>query len=270
MTEATQEREPAPPPSEHGRARWKRLAALGLLLAAAAPLLIAVASLIAGSGAEDLGFFFVTAAIGIVGAILVWRFGTWASVVGVIAALLMGMALFWTVFSLSYVSSFADFTTAVLLPLGVLVAVVAGIASIVRRRRRTPAAEGAERRAIQIVLAIVAVVALVSGILNLTGRSSVADDAESDLIVRMHDFDFDEETYRADAGTTTILVRNNDAFAHTFTIDELNVDETIIPGSEKLVEVDATAGTYILYCIPHTSDPEDPEPDDMAADFVVR
>jgi plastocyanin len=270
MTEPTEERESVPADSGHGRPRWSRLAAIGLLLAAAAPLLIAVASLITGSSGEDMGFFFVTAAIGIVGAFLVWRFGTWASVLGVVAALLMGMALFWTVFSLSYVSSFVDFTTGVLLPLGVLVAVVAGIASIVRRRTRTPRAEGAERRAIQVVLAIVAVVALVSGVLNLTGRESVAEDADADLVVRMREFEFDKEAYRADAGTTTVLVRNSDAFAHTFTIDEVDVDETIIPGSAKLIEVDATAGTYTLYCIPHTSDPDDPEDNDMAADFVVR
>src|SRR5688572_2675811 len=199
MTEPTEERESAPLPSGDGRARWKRLAAVGLLLAAGAPILFIVAGLLTGLPLDEMPFFIGTAIIGLVGALLVWRFGTWASVVGVVLALLMGMALFWTVFSLGFFSSFVDFTTAVLLPLGVLVAVVAGIASIVRRRTRTPRAQGAERRAIQVVLAVVAVVALVSGILNLTGRGSVADDADSDLVVRMHDFEFDEETYRADA-----------------------------------------------------------------------
>jgi plastocyanin len=251
------------------RARWSRLAALGLLLAAAAPIIFVIAGLLTGRSVDEMPFFIGTAVIGLLGAFLMWRFGTWARVFGVVAALLMGMALFWTVFSLSYFSSFVDFTTGVLLPLGVLVAVVAGIASIVRRRQRTVRAQGAERRAIQVVLGIVAVVALVSGVLNLVGRESVAD-ADADLVVGMHDFEFDEDVYRADAGSTTVLVRNSDAFAHTFTIDELDIDETIIPGSAKLIEVDATAGNYTLYCSPHTSDPEDPEDNDMAADFVVR
>jgi plastocyanin len=256
-------------PEGRTRARWSRLAALGLLMAAAAPIIFIVAGLLTGLPVGEMPFFIGTAAIALVGALLMWRFGTWARVLGVIAALLVGMSLFWTVFSLSYFSSFVDFTTAVLLPLGVLVAVVAGIASIVRRRHRTPRASGAERRAIQVVLSVVVVVALVSGVLNLVGRESVAD-ADADLVVGMYDFEFDEDVYRADAGSTTVLVRNSDAFAHTFTIDELDIDETIIPGSAKLVEVDATSGTYTLYCSPHTSDPDDPEEDDMAADFVVR
>lgn len=250
------------------RARWKRLAAIGLLMAAATPIIFIVAGLITGLPVDEMPFFIITGAIGLVAAALVWRFGTWASILGVIAALLMGMALFWTVFSISYVSSFVDFTTAVLFPLGILVALVAGILSIVRRGNRTPRATGAERRTIQVVLALVLVAALASGVLNLVGRESVADD-DADLVVEMHDFEFDRSEYRADAGGTTVLVRNSDAFAHTFTIDELDIDETIIPGSAQLIEVDATSGSYDLYCRPHTSDPDDPEEDDMAADFVV-
>ena len=48
------------------------------------------------------------------------------------------------------------------------------------------------------------------------------------------------------------MVRNDDPFLHTFTVDELGIDIELLPGSSQIVELPATAGTCTYYCIPHS------------------
>jgi plastocyanin len=120
----------------------------------------------------------------------------------------------------------------------------------------------------RIVLGVVVLLTVLSAALTFAGRSSV-DAGEGDLAVSLSDFAFDEESYEVDGGTT-VVVRNDDPFLHTFTIDDLGVDEAISPGAEVLVEIPSEAGDYVLYCKPHTSEPEEPSEDDMAAEFSVR
>lgn len=85
----------------------------------------------------------------------------------------------------------------------------------------------------------------------------------------MKDFEFDSANYDL-AGGSTVLVRNEDPFLHTFTIDDLDIDIALGPNDEALVEIPAQAGDYIVYCVPHTSDPEAPEDDDMAATMTIN
>jgi hypothetical protein len=44
----------------------------------------------------------------------------------------------------------------------------------------------------------------------------------------------------------------------------------VLPGSTKLIELDAPEGGYVLYCVPHTQDPDTPTSEDMAATMRVR
>jgi plastocyanin len=249
-------------------ARWTKLAALGLFLLGLGPLMMFLAGLI--FGLEEAGtFFLIVGAIAWVGALLVWRFGTWAKIIGIVAAILAGGAVFWTVFGLFTPASFFDFMPGVLVIPGALIAIVASISAIVAKRRGhgSEVAVGGERTAIRIVLGIVIVLAVISGGLTFAGMSEV-DDAEAEAVVVLTDFEFDEEQYAFEPGTT-VLVRNEDPFLHTFTVDDLDIDITLSPGSEELVEIPSESGTYILYCRPHTFDPEDPEEDDMAAELEV-
>jgi len=67
-----------------------------------------------------------------------------------------------------------------------------------------------------------------------------------------------------------VLVRNDDPFLHTFTVEELDIDEAITPGSEVLVEIPDESGSYVVFCRPH-SDPEEPDPaEDMAANLTIE
>jgi plastocyanin len=119
-------------------------------------------------------------------------------------------------------------------------------------------------------MAVLGVLAVISAVLTFTGSSTV-DEGQADETVTLSDFEFNEDSYSLAPGST-VLVRNDDPFAHTFTVEELDIDEALTPGQEILVEVpeDAEPTEYVLFCRPHTSDPKDPQEDDMAADLRVE
>ena len=258
-----------------GPARWTRLAALGLFLAGLAPLLMFLAGLIWGLDFEDDAvFFLVTGVLPLVGAFVVHRFGAtvWAKALGIILAILVGGALFWTAFGLAAPGSFFDFVPGLLVIPGAIMALVGCIAGFVASSRGKAAqapAEG-ERKTVRTVIAIVGVLAVVSAVLTFVGKETV-DETQADETVTLSDFEFNEESYDFAPGTT-VLVRNDDPFLHTFTVEELDIDEALTPGKEVLVDIpeDAEAGDYVLFCQPHTSDSEDPTDDDMWADLSVQ
>jgi plastocyanin len=261
---------PEGPVDGAAKARWTRLAALALVLVALGPLLMFAAGLLWGLDmSEDAVFFLGTAAVALIGAVLVARFGTWAKVVGVITAVLAGGALFWTAFGLAAPNSFFDFMPGVLVLPGAITAIVACVAAIVagRRRHATVRAERGERTAIRMALGVVVVAAVASAALTLVGGSDAS--GSGDLQVVATDFEFDPETFEVAAGDS-ILVRNDDPFMHTFTIDHLGIDETLNPGSSVLIEVPDEGGTHIFYCRPHTSEPDDPSEEDMTGELSIQ
>lgn len=254
-----------------GVARWTRLASLGLLLAGLAPLLMLVAGLAWGLGADEGGgFFLITGATGLIAAFLVRRFGSWSKLVGILAALALMMMLFWTAFGLFTPNAFFDFVPGLMVIPGGLVALVSCIAALVAARRghRTTAAEGGEKRAIRILLTAVLGLATVSAVLTFLGRSTVDDPGDAPQ-VSLAGFEFDQAEYTVQGGSQ-VFVRNEDPFLHTFTIDDLKIDESFGPSGEKLIDVPEQPGTYIVYCKPHTSSPEDPGDHDMAATITVE
>ena len=244
-----------------------RLAMLGLGMAAAGPLLFAVIGLIYGFDTGDLGFFLVTGVIALVGVAVVSRRATWAKIVGLVIALVMAVTLWWTIFGLFTPTSVVDFVGGLLVLPGVIVALVGCITALRSRDRTDGAVGGGERRALRIVPGVVAVLALLSLVLTLTARESV--DAPADAVpVTMTDFNFEPETLSVEGGST-VVVRNDDPFVHTFTVDALDVAETVTPGSEALITIPSEPGTYVFYCEPHTSDADDPTEDDMAGTLRV-
>lgn len=253
-----------------GRARWARLALTGHMLELSGALLLVIAILAFRLDAEgEHVFLLIVGCVMLAGAALAWRFGTWAKIVGIVAAVLPAFALFWTAFGIEAFPSFFDFMPALLVIPGAVLAVVGYIASIVagRRGHRTSRATEGERTAIRAALAVVAVVALVTGALTIAGRSSV-DASRADVAISASDFEFRAERLSVARGST-ILVKNSDPFLHTFTIDALRIDETLTPGESVLVKIPDEAGSYIFYCRPHTEDPRNPGEDDMAGRMKV-
>lgn len=254
--------------------RWSRLASTGLLMEAASPALMLGAAVVWGLDVGEVAMFFaMPIAAGLGGAWLVRRPKTLWKVLGIVLGVLIAMMLFWTAFGLAEPSSFFDFVPGLLIVSGVLITLVAGIASIVSKNRggtSAGAAEGGEARALRGALAALGVLAALSAVLSVSAKDSVsdADAAGADVVVDMKDFEFDENSYDATAGAT-ILVKNSDPFLHTFTIEALDIDVEVTSGSEKLITLPEEAGTYVLYCRPHTSDSDDPSKDDMAAKLTI-
>lgn len=250
--------------------RWTQLAAIGLFMIGLAAFLMVAASLIWGLDvAEDLPFFLSLVILPWVAAFLVWRFGTWAKVVGIVIALASIGAMFWTAFGLAEPASFFDFVPGLLVVPGALIAIGASIGAIVagRRGHTSTGREGKERRTINAVVAVVGALAAVSAVLTVVGRSTV-ETPEGASTVTLANFEFDRSAYEEAAGAQ-VVVKNDDPFLHTFTIDDLDIDVEVGPNGSALVDIPAEAGTYVLYCRPHTMDPDDPGPDDMASTLTV-
>ena len=264
----------APVVAEPGRLdRWSRLASVGLVMAAIAPLLMLAAGLVWGlEVGDEVGFFGVTGAIGLLASFLVRRPGALPKLFGIVAAVLIAGALFWTAFGLFTPTSFFDFMPGVLVMPGAIIAIVGSVAAI-RANRAGTAAEPTDRegRTVRTILTVVTALAVVSGVLTFVSQSSV-DDAEATdaaATVILSDFEFDSDEYSFEGGSQ-IVVKNDDPFMHTFTVEALDIDEAITPGSETLIEIPGDAGDFTLFCRPHTSDPENPSEDDMAAQLTIE
>lgn len=252
-----------------GLSRGTNLATLGFVMAATGALLLAIATVAFGLDSGEAAFLAFPTVLGLVGAALVRQRRTAAKVVALVLAVVVAGMVFWTAFGLASPDSFLDFVPGVLVLPGVLLALGAGITSIRSARKARPVVAG-ERKAVTAVVGVLGLLAVVSALLTVTGRNTVPANlaAEADLVVDMEDFEFDQPAYEAD-GETTVLIKNSDPFVHTFTVDALGINVELGPLSEKLVTLPPETGTYILFCEPHTSDPDDPTDDDMAAELTI-
>ncbi len=217
-----------------------------------------------------MGFFGIVAAIGFAGAAAVWWLGTIGKILGIVASVLVGGALFWMVFGLAYPASVMDFVPGVLLPLGVVTGLGGSAAAIVAKRRGRTGATRAETRIVVSVFAIAVLAAVASGILSVTSRTSVEAPAGA-VTSEMRDFVFAEGTYTVAAGQpATIVVHNADPVTHDFTIPELGISQVVLPGSDAAIELAAPPGTYTIYCTLHSdTSVADPAQAGMAATLVA-
>jgi len=189
----------------------------------------------------------------------VWRFGGWALVlVAVLSLALLGLVVPFSLFSLVHPESAADFVPIVLSMAGGLLGLVGAVGALVQQRRhavRVPSLP-AERWALGGLLGVVTLATVLSLILTLAGRTSVsAADQTGAAHVQMHNFAFGPQALAVGAGQTVrIVVKNEDATLHTFTLPQAGVDVSVPPGSEKVIEFKApAAGTYQWFCLPHSS-----------------
>lgn len=249
-------------------ARWTRLASLGLLLAAAGALTLVVAILAFGVQAEGEQWFLLAfTMIPLIGALLVNGRGWAWKIGGIVTGFVTAGALFWTAFGLARPASFFDFVPATLVMPGALLGFGASIAAIVRRKTATGAGEKPESRWIKSVLVVAGTAVLLSGLATIFTKRTANPAGVTTYGIRMSDFEFDRPAYDI-IGGTTVFVRNDDPFFHTFTVDELGIDVDLGPGSQALVKIPARPGTYLLYCEPHV-DKQDAADKGMAATMRV-
>jgi plastocyanin len=269
MATPTLERTPG-----RSRPRYARVGLLGMGLLTATVmvfLLLALARI-----PEDAGFIAVMLAVVGIGTVLAWRFdATWSRIVALVVTLAMAFMAFWVAFGLLHPASFFDFVPAVTFVAGVGLSLFGNIAAIVQRRRQhlDPRTGPAERRIEQVTIGVVVLAVLASGVLSVLGRTSVDEATAADAVaVEMASFAFEPGTVEASGGQE-LLVHNSDPFMHDIAVPELGIDAVnVAPGSDLLVEVPATPGTYVVYCTLHSDVTDaDPDPDkQMVASLTVR
>ena len=94
-------------------------------------------------------------------------------------------------------------------------------------------------------------IVVISGIATLAARDTVEDSVRAESIeVLIKTTEFRTETLEAKTGETLRLVlKNDDLYIHTFTIDELSIDATVGPRGEKVLSfVPSKAGTFEYKC----------------------
>ena len=234
-------------PSKSG---WKthplytRVAIAGLLLYALVTLFFAVLSIIDGEASTVVSFI-IAIVLSVVFAGLMWRFGKWALVVAALWGLVnLGMWGPGVILALNYPHSFFNFVLPLLLTVGALLAVVGATVAFVQQRRGTTrtAATRAERRTIGAIAVVLLGLVILSGILHLTGRTTVSTAAEAGAtVVEMKNSYLAPDRLEIPVGETLrLVVKNNGFFVHTFEIDELGVKHTVPPFSELLIELQPT------------------------------
>lgn len=253
---------------------YDRIGVLGLVLIAGTLAVWLASGILTGMG-DDAGFLAVFLAVPTVVAFLQWRFGTWATVLGLVTSALAGLSMFWAVFGLSTPGSILDFVGGITIPLGTVLGIVGSAAALVQKRRgrTTTTATLGERRIVRVVAGIVAVAVVGSALVSFTGREQVDAAAAAGAVdVAMAGSKFTPATIESAAGGK-LLVRNNDAFAHDFAVPALGIEAIALnPGSSALVELGgAAAGTYTAYCTLHSdTDVADAEEAGMAATLIVK
>ncbi len=255
MTATATTSRPSTPASTIGLPIAGKVTIFGLGLFAVAMIVILIAAPLSG----DYGFFTtafpaILLAVVVLLAGLVWRFGTGALVLTAVLMLLyLAASLPFMIEGLRFPASFFDFVPSLLALTGNLIALGGAVVALVARRRRatrsTPT--GVEQTAAGVFIAALVTLAALSGVLTLANRDSVAAEAKAGALpVRMKATKFEPERLEARAGQPVrILVRNSDPGTHSFTIEALDADVTVHPGSERLVELaDVPPGEYAYVC----------------------
>ncbi len=212
-----------------------------------------------GHPEESLPFALIFIVPSLLSALLVWRFGRLTHLLAVLVALAF-LGLFAPIlpFNLSHPEAGFEFILVVVFLIGALMAIVGGVASVVQWRRKSarPGASPAQRRAVQAILGLTVIIALASGLLSLAARSTVSAEARANALeLHQANTKFVPARLQVKAGETVhLVVYNEDAMLHTFTLPEAGVDTSVPPGAQKLIEFKAPApGTYTFYCYPHSS-----------------
>lgn len=225
----------------------------GLALIAAALLVVTVVSVFVFGAAEAI-FPGVVTIVVVAGAYLVRRFDTtWARILGIVATLAALITTFFFAFGILQVFSPLEFIVGLAYTLGVLIALVGGVMALVAGRKDKTGPTGGETRLRTVTLSLIGVAAVISVVGFFFTKSSVsAAQAAGATSVAMADFEFDPDNSSVASGEK-VLLANGDAFAHDFTLDELDIYVYVGPGSEALVDVSGAApGTYNYFCSLHS------------------
>jgi len=103
--------------------------------------------------------------------------------------------------------------------------------------------------AIKGVLGAVAALLVVSAALTVANLGNAsAEDKQGGVFVEMKHTEF-EPVEASTSGTGKLVIENNDPILHTFTIEALDIDVKVGPGSFETYTLESVpAGEYVFYC----------------------
>jgi plastocyanin len=179
--------------------------------------------------------------------------GRWWPIIGVIGGLAAaGSSLEFLAFSVEHIDSFFDFTTTIFPLVGGVILIVGSALTLWDERGHDVHSEApaAWQTSMLGIAGVLGVVSLLSLVLTITGVDSVSDAerAAADAVVEMKQTEFEPEVIELPAGEIAVVVENDDPIVHTFTVEDLDVDEDLGAGDEKFIEFSAEPGEYELTC----------------------
>jgi plastocyanin len=207
--------ETAPAVSPPRTRSWYRDVALfGVALILFFPIILAV-GLTIGEEYDALIFPAIIAVVALaVGAVLL-LLGRWWPIIGVIGGLAAaGSSLEFLAFSVEHIDSFFDFTTTIFPLVGGVILIVGSALTLWDER----------------------------------GNDVHSEAPAADAVVEMKQTEFAPEVIELPAGEIAVVVENDDPIVHTFTVEDLDVDEDLGAGDEKFIEFSAEPGEYELTC----------------------
>ncbi|MBA3373343.1 MAG: cupredoxin domain-containing protein [Actinomycetota bacterium] len=125
-----------------------------------------------------------------------------------------------------------------------LVGVVAALGTWLSRRRTTT--DGAGPLVTVALAGVLLATVLILGALRSSGAEATAQ--AGDLVLATANLRFTKPELSVVAGQVAVVVKNEDLFWHTFTIDELGVDLRVPVSAERRVTFNAAPGRYSYYC----------------------
>ena len=157
------------------------------------------------------------------------------------------------ILSTGSINSVFDFGVVVVTTVASIMALVGSIVAFVQLRRATARVEATavEHNALRGVAVVVAILVVVSAVVTLAARDTVeAADRVGAIEVLMKTTEFRTAQLDAKAGETLRLVlKNDDLYIHTFTIDELGIDVPIGPRGERALSLSPrNTGTFEYKC----------------------
>jgi plastocyanin len=238
-------------PATGNHSWYRKIALFGVVLVWVFALILGTAFII-GEEYDGLIFIAIVSLVALAVGFILVRFGKWAPIAGVIGG---AFALFssapFILYSPEVFDSFFDFVPALVSLIASLALIVGSVLAFLDERSEPLATESpALQTGILGVSGVLVVVGVASLILTLTGVDSVSDEerAAADTVVEMKQTEFEPDVIEVSAGEIAVVVENDDPIVHTFTIDDLDVDEDLGAGDEKFIEFSAEPGDYELHC----------------------
>jgi plastocyanin len=158
----------------------------------------------------------------------------WGSLV--IGVLVLFASVTVGLFGLSRLDGFTDFAPGLLSVVAGFALITGSVIAIVQRRRDARRAPTPRQRwAVRAVGFVVAVLAIASAVVSARGQTTLGS-VPGAIVVDMKNDRFDPTSLRIRPGEhVNIIAHNLDDYAHTFTIDDLELDAYVGPLATRLI-----------------------------------